>query len=127
MIGREALAGPNMPQPRGPYSPAVRAGQLIFVSAQAGVDPATGKVPPGTFEHECRQAFTNVAQALTAAEIDLSHVVKMTILYVDQGDLQTINEIFAESFPVDPPARTSAIVKLPEGRRVSVDVIAATQ
>jgi 2-iminobutanoate/2-iminopropanoate deaminase len=123
-VTQEVLAGPDMPSPLGPYSPAVRAGGLIFVSSQAGIDPATGSPPPGPFEHECRQAFINVGRALKGAGAQLSNVVKVTVLYVDAVDLQTINEIFAESFSHDPPARTSAMVGLPSERRISVDVIA---
>jgi 2-iminobutanoate/2-iminopropanoate deaminase len=123
---QEVLAGPDMPRPLGPYSPAVRAGGLIFVSSQAGIDPATDSVPPGAFENECRQAFTNVGRALRGAGAQLANVVKVTVLYVDAADLQTINEVFAESFPVKPPARTTAMVGLPGGRRVSVEVIATS-
>jgi 2-iminobutanoate/2-iminopropanoate deaminase len=121
----EAIAGPHMPPAQGPYSPAVRAGNLLFVSAQSGVDPDTNQVPMGGFEYECRQAFRNIARALRAVDADLRHVVKTMILYVDPQDLQAINQIFAEVFPVNPPARTSAIVRLPGGRRISVDAIAA--
>jgi 2-iminobutanoate/2-iminopropanoate deaminase len=123
-VAPEVLAGPDMPRPLGPYSPAVRAGGLIFVSSQAGIDPATGCVPPGAFANECRQAFLNVGRALRGAGADLANVVKVTVLYVDSADMQTINELFADTFPVKPPARTSAMVGLPGGRRVSIDVIA---
>lgn len=122
---RVALSGPDMPRPLGPYSPAVRAGNLIFVSGQAGIDPATDAVPPGAFEHECRQAFTNVQRVLRAADVDVAQVVRAGILYVDENDIGVINKVFEECFPLDPPARTAAIVKLPAGRRVSIDVIAA--
>jgi len=123
--GRQALAGPEMPTAHGPYSPAVKVGQLLFLSAQSGVDPATNRVPTG-FENECRQAFSNVARALRAADSDLQHVVKTTILYVDPQDLQIINAIFTEIFPVNPPARTAAIVRLTAGRKIAIDAIATT-
>ncbi|GAA0331151.1 RidA family protein [Actinoallomurus spadix] len=120
----EALDGPEFPPALGPYSPAVKAGPLVFVSAQAGVDPVTDQVPPGEFEAECRQAFTNVTRALRAADSDLCRVVKMTILYVDTADLPIINKVYAEAFPIDPPARTAAVVRLAGGRRIAVDAIA---
>ena len=121
---REAIVGAEVPAALGPYSPAIKVGQLVFVSAQAGVDPATSQVPDGGFEAECRQAFANVARALKAADADLRDVVKTMILYVTQRDLSTINSIYAEVFPMDPPARTAAIVALAGGRRIAVDAIA---
>jgi 2-iminobutanoate/2-iminopropanoate deaminase len=121
---REAIVGGDVPPALGPYSPAIKVGQLVFVSAQAGVDPSTSKVPDGGFETECRQAFANVARALLAADADLRDVVKTMILYVTHCDLSTINSIYAETFPIDPPARTAAIVSLAGGRRIAVDAIA---
>ncbi len=110
----------------GPYSPAVRAGNFVFVSAQAGLDPATQEVPPGGFEAECRQAFANLARTLKGAGTDLPEVVKITVLYADPDHLPIINEVYAEIFPVTPPARTAAIVRLAGGRRIAVDAIAVT-
>ncbi|SRR6266508_255351 len=122
---REVFSGPEVPRALGPYSPVVKAGQLVFVSAQAGVDPATNQAPDGGFEEECRQAFSNVALALKAAAAELCDVVKTMILYANPDDLPTINAIYAEVFPLDPPARTAAIVRLAGGRRIAVDAIAA--
>src|SRR5882724_1548753 len=117
---REIITGDELPK-LGPYSPAVRVGQLIFVSAQAGVDPATGKVPDGGIEAECRQALANLAHVLKVAGADLSHVVKATIFYTDLADLATINRVWGEVFAVDPPARAAAIVGLAGGRHISID------
>ncbi|MFI6444923.1 RidA family protein [Kitasatospora sp. NPDC050543] len=109
----------------GPYSPAVRVGGLVFLSAQTGVDPQTGAVPDGPFEAECRQAFTNLERVLRVADSRLDLVAKVTVLYTDLADLGTLNAVFAEVFPENPPARTAAVVTLPGGRRISVDAIAA--
>lgn len=123
---RSAISSADLPRVTGPYSPAIRAGQLIFVSGQAGVDPSTDELPAdGGFEAECRQAFMNVACVLKAANADLSYVVKTLVLYVDASYLPIINAVQAEFFPVDPPARSSAIVELAGGRRITVDAIAA--
>ncbi len=124
-FAHEAVTGPDAPRALGPYSPAVRVGQLVFVSAQAGVDPETNTVPE-SFEAECRNAFGNVARALKAANAGLSDVAKVTVLYADQTDLPTVNNVYAETFPVTPPARTAAIVRLAGGRRIAVDAIAVT-
>jgi 2-iminobutanoate/2-iminopropanoate deaminase len=102
----------------------VRVGNLLFLSAQTGLDPTTGTVPDGGFEAECRQAFANLRTALRAASSDLGHVVKTTILYADLADLPTVNKVYADVFPTDPPARSAAIVGLAGGRRISVDAIA---
>lgn len=125
-MSHEVVDGAGMPRPLGPYSPVVRVGQLLFLSAQTGVDQATGSVPEGGFEAECRQAFANLEQALRASGSGLAHVVKATILYADLADLPVMNKIFAEVFPANPPARTAAIVGLAGGRRISIDAIAVS-
>lgn len=113
-----------MPQPLGPYSPVVRAGGLLFVSAQAGVDPATGKVPEGGIGPECRQALANLDRALRAAGSGLENVVRVTLFYKSFEDLPEINQVFAEVFGAEPPARSAAIVGLAGGRSISIDAIA---
>jgi len=123
-MSHEVVTGPEMPRALGPYSPVVRVGSLLFLSAQTGLDQSTGAVPEGGFEAECRQAFANLGQALRAAGSDLAHVVKTTILYADLADLPTVNKVYSDVFPADPPARSAAIVGLAGGRRISVDAIA---
>lgn len=120
----DVISGDDLPV-LGPYSPAVRAGGLVFVSAQAGIDPVTGDAPAsGGFEAECRQALTNLGRVLERAGSDLRHVVRTTVFYTDLGDMPAINATFADVFPVPPPARSSALVGLPGGRRISIDAIA---
>jgi 2-iminobutanoate/2-iminopropanoate deaminase len=123
-MSHEVVTSADMPRALGPYSPVVRVGNLLFLSAQTGLDPTTGTVPDGGFEAECRQAFANLGTALRAASSDLRHVVKTTILYADLADLPTVNKVYADVFPTDPPARSAAIVGLAGGRRISVDAIA---
>jgi 2-iminobutanoate/2-iminopropanoate deaminase len=123
-MSHEVVTSADLPRALGPYSPVVRVGALLFLSAQTGVDQATGSVPEGGFEAECRQAFANLGQALRASGSDLAHVVKATVFYADLQDLKVINQVFAETFPTDPPARSAAVVGLAGGRRVSVDAIA---
>jgi len=120
----DVISGDDLPV-LGPYSPAVRAGGLVFVSAQAGIDPLTRDAPAtGGFEAECRQALTNLGRVLERAGSDLRHVVRTTVLYTDLADMPAINAVFADIFPVPPPARSSALVGLPGGRRISIDAIA---
>jgi 2-iminobutanoate/2-iminopropanoate deaminase len=121
----EVISGDDLPV-LGPYSPAVRAGGLVFVSAQAGIDPFTGDAPAtGGFDAECRQAIANLARVLGRAGTDLRHVVRTTVFYVDLADMPVINAVFADVFPAPRPARSSALVGLPGGRRIAVDAIAA--
>jgi len=125
VVTSNALAGWDHPGAFGPYSPAVRVGQLVFVSAQPGVEPTTNQLPR-SLETECRQAFHNLARALQTADASMRDVAKTTVFYVDPQHLPIINAVYAEVFPVDPPARTAAIVKLAAGRRIVVDAIAVT-
>jgi len=123
-MSHEVITGPGLPRALGPYSPVVRAGNLLFLSAQTGVDQATNALPEGGFEAECRQVFVNIGQALKASGSDLIHVVKTTIFYADLADLPTVNKVYTEVFPTNPPARSAAMVGLAGGRRISVDAIA---
>jgi 2-iminobutanoate/2-iminopropanoate deaminase len=123
-MSHEVVTSADMPAALGPYSPVVRVGNLLFLSAQTGIDQSTGAVPEGGFEAECRQALTNLGKALRAAGSDLRHVVKTTVLYADLADLPTVNKIYSDVFPTDPPARSAAIVGLAGGRRISIDAIA---
>lgn len=119
----ETVAGAGLPAPNGHYSPAVKVGELLFLSAQSGVDQATGTVPSG-FDDECRQALRNVETILIACGSALTGVVRAVVLYSDVAHLPAINAVFAEVFPVAPPARTAAVVGLAGGRRISIEVTA---
>lgn len=107
------------------FSQAVRAGGLIFVSGQAPIDPATGKISGATIGEQTRQSLTNVQTILTAAGSGLEKIVSATVILVEESDFAGMNEEWARWFPADPPARQGA--KLPisaGGIKVSVAVIA---
>jgi 2-iminobutanoate/2-iminopropanoate deaminase len=107
------------------FSQAVRAGGLIFVSGQAPIDPATGKITGETIQEQTRQSLTNVQTILTAAGSSLGKVVSATVILVEEDDFAGMNEEWARWFPTDPPARQGA--KLPlrgNGIKVSVAAIA---
>jgi 2-iminobutanoate/2-iminopropanoate deaminase len=124
-VDRTTITGPTLPPPFGPYSPAVRAGGVVYVSAQAGIDPATG-LRVGDFKGEARQAFHNLESVLAAAGSGLGHVVKATIFLanVDACSFVDLNRVFAEVFPTDPPARSTMICQLPRGSHIAIDCIA---
>lgn len=115
---------PDMPKLIGPYSQAVRAGDLLFVAGQPGLDPATGSVPEGSFEAEARQAFMNLRTVIEAAGTSLERVVKTTVFLTSADDFPAMNQLFAEFFPTAPPARATPIVGLPRGLRISIEAIA---
>ena len=108
----------------GPYSQAVRVGDMVYTAGQPGIDPATGAVAGATFEAQARQAFANLAAVLEDAGSSLERVVKVTCFLPDPGAFPVLNALFAEFFPVAPPVRSAPIVQLPRGLLFSIDAIA---
>ena len=121
----EAIHNDRMPRALGPYSHAVRAGDLVFVSGQAGIAPETGDVPAGDFDVEGRMAFENLRRVLEAAGLGLDRVVKTTVYLTSAENFPALNALFAEFFPTSPPTRATPIVALPRGLRISIEVVAA--
>ena len=121
----EAIQNDQMPRALGPYSHVVRAGDLYIVAGQAGLDPATGDVPPGDFLAEGRMAFENLRRVLAAAGLGLDRVVRTTVYLTAAEDFPALNELFAEHFPASPPTRATPIVSLPRNLRISIEAIAA--
>jgi len=113
-----------MPAALGPYAQAVGAsGEFVFISGQAGIDPATGKAPPG-FEAQARKAFENLARVIAAAGLSMADVVKTTIYLADAAQFPALNALFAEFFPSAPPTRAVPVVALPKGLQISIEAIA---
>ena len=107
------------------FSQAVRAGGLIFVSGQAPIDPATGKISGKTIQEQTRQSLTNVQMILTAAGSGLDKIASATVILVEESDFAGMNEEWARWFPTDPPARQGAKLPISSGGiKVSVAVIA---
>jgi 2-iminobutanoate/2-iminopropanoate deaminase len=119
------ITSEKAPQPAGPYSLAIRAGNQVFTAGQIGLDPQTGQLTPGGIEAETRQALTNLKHILEAAGCGLEHVVKTTVFLQDMADFARMNAVYAEFFPQRPPARTTvAVAALPKGARVEIEAIA---
>jgi 2-iminobutanoate/2-iminopropanoate deaminase len=103
----------------------MRAGDFVFISGQIGIDPATGKIAGETAADQAQQVIKNIRAILTAAGLNASHVVKSTIFLADMADFAKVNDVYAEFFRDDPPARsTIAVAGLPMGARVEIEVIA---
>lgn len=109
----------------GPYSQAVRTGNLLFVSGQLPIDPATGAFAGEDIQSQTRQSLKNVKAILEAAGYTLDDVVKSTVLLAEIQDFAPMNEIYAQFFTHDCPARAAFAVKdLPKGAKVEIEVIA---
>ena len=121
---REVIAGPTVPKPLGPYSPGVRAGDFLYVSGQAGTNPATGEPAGPAIADQARQAMRNVEGVLRAGGSRPELVVNVTVLVADISEFAAVNEIFGETFPTDPPARMTMQVPLPLGLLISVGCVA---
>ena len=108
----------------GPYSQAVRVGNLVYTAGQPGIDPATGAVAGDTFDAQARQALANLGAILEDAGSRLARVIKVTCFVTDPAAFSTLNALFAEFFPDAPPARSTPVVQLPRGLLFSIEAIA---
>lgn len=115
----------NAPAAIGPYSQAVQAGSLVFVSGQLPIDPATGAFAGADIASQTRQSLTNVKNILEEAGYTCADVVKTTVLLADIGDFAAMNAVYAEFFTENCPARAAFAVKdLPKGALVEIEAIA---
>jgi 2-iminobutanoate/2-iminopropanoate deaminase len=126
MSGKEVIQVPGV-KTIGPYSQAVRAAGLLFVSGQPGVDPATGEAVGPTFAAQARQAFKNLDTVLRAGGSRLDLVVNTTVLVTDVSNFAELNRIFGEYFASNPPARMTMQVPLPKGLLISIGCVAARE
>lgn len=116
---------PNAPAAIGPYSQAVQAGNMLFVSGQIPIDPATGEFAGSDITTQTNQSLTNVRNILAAAGYGLNDVVKTTVLLADIADFAAMNAVYAEYFSENKPARACFAVKdLPRGALVEIEAIA---
>ena len=116
----------NAPKAIGPYSQAVKSGNMLFVSGQIPINPKTGELSSGTIQEQTRLVLTNIGEILKAAGYNYSNVVKTTCLLADIKDFADMNGVYAEFFKENPPARSAfAVASLPKGARLEIEVIAA--
>lgn len=124
---RSTLSTSQAPAAIGPYSQAVATGpgRMVFLSGQIPLDPATGQLVPGDVRAQTARVMENLGAVLAAAGLGFEHVVRCGIFLTDLGDFAAVNEVYAKSFPKDPPARATVQVSaLPKGAKVEIDAIA---
>ncbi len=122
---KEIIISNQLPAPKGPYSPAVKANGFIFVSGQGPVDPNSGEVNRGDIKEQTRLVLENIRAILQAAGSSMEKVVKSNVYLADIEDFAAMNEVYATFFPTQPPARTTIqAAALPLGIGVEIDVVA---
>jgi 2-iminobutanoate/2-iminopropanoate deaminase len=122
---RKAVFTDSAPKPIGPYSQAVRYGNLVFTSGQIPIDPATGNLVSGDIMKETEQVFANLAAVLAAAGTELRRAVKTTVFLTDMGQFAKVNEVYARHFGEPFPARSTVqVAALPKGVSVEIEIVA---
>ena len=123
---KQAISTADAPKAIGPYSPAVRAGQMVFISGQVPIDPATGNLIDGDIAAQTRRVFDNLGALLKAAGLSYANVVRTTVFLADMNDFAAMNAVYREYFPTDPPARTTVEVnRLAATYHIELEVMAA--
>ncbi len=116
----------NAPKAIGPYSQAIEAGGMLFVSGQIPINPQTGELSNGTIQEQTKLVMDNIGAILKAAGYGYENIVKTTCLLADINDFADMNKVYAEYFKENPPARSAFAVKdLPKGARLEIEVTAA--
>ena len=124
-MSKQAISSPSAAKPVGPYSAALRAGQLLFVSGQVPIDPATGAMVGGDIAAQARRALDNVGLLLSAAGLSSADVVRTTVFLADMNDFAAMNAIYATYFSEPYPARSTVqAARLPRDARIEIDAIA---
>ena len=121
----KAINTTNAPAAIGPYSQAIEACGIVYVSGQLPIDPATGEFAQGGIQAEARQSLTNIKNILAEAGLTMQNVVKVTVLLADISNFAAVNEVYAEFFQAPYPARSAfAVAALPKGANVEIEAIA---
>jgi len=124
-VRKQIIASHEAPQAIGPYSQAVRVGDLVFLSGQIPLDPATGEIVQGDAAEQTRRVMENLGAVLRAAGADFSEVVRSTVYLVNLADFGKVNEVYGGYFSSEPPARvTVQVAALPRGASVEIEMIA---
>jgi len=123
---KQLISSPDAPAAGGAYSPALRVGQLLFMSGQIPIDPKTGQLVTGDAATCARRVMDNLGALLKAAGLDFSKVVRTTVFLADMNDFAAVNDVYSSYFPDPKPARvTVQAAKLPRDARLEIDAIAS--
>ncbi|TXH29390.1 MAG: RidA family protein [Cyclobacteriaceae bacterium] len=124
-MSKNVVYSGSAPEPIGPYSQAILAGNMLFVSGQIAIQKSSGKLITDDIETETAQVMRNIGDILNAAGFDFQHVVKSTIFLQDFNDFAKVNEVYGRSFPNNPPAReTVEVSRLPKDVNIEISCIA---
>ena len=122
---RELVTADGAAKAIGPYSPALKVGNMLFLSGSIPLDPVSGQIVPGDITAQATRVMENIKALLAAAGADFSQVARTTVFMVDLGEFAAMNEVYAQYFAAPYPARSTVqVVKLPKDVRVEIDVIA---
>jgi 2-iminobutanoate/2-iminopropanoate deaminase len=124
-MAKSVVYSPEAPEPIGPYSQAVQAGNMLFISGQIAIQKLTGNMLTSDIQVETKQVMENIGHILKSAEMDFSNVVKSSIFLKDMNNFPKVNEIYGQSFQSQPPAReTVEVSRLPKDANVEISCIA---
>ena len=124
---KEIIATQDAPQAIGPYSQAVRVGNLVFASGQIPLDPATKEFVPGGIAEQTEQVLKNLKAVFAAAGVGMDQIVKTTVFLADMNDFNAMNDVYGKYFGQNPPARaTVQAARLPRDAKVEIEAIAVT-
>jgi 2-iminobutanoate/2-iminopropanoate deaminase len=125
-VMKKIISTSKAPAAIGPYSQAIKVGNLVYTSGQIPVNPATGSFVEGGIKEQARQSLTNVKAILEEAGLTMANVIKTTVFMADMNDFADMNAVYAEFFAEPYPARSAVAVKtLPKGALVEIEVVAA--
>jgi 2-iminobutanoate/2-iminopropanoate deaminase len=124
-MSKNVVYSGSAPEPIGPYSQAIQAGNMLFVSGQIAIQKSSGSLITDNIENETTQVMKNIGDILNAAGFEFQHVVKSTIFLQDFNDFAKVNEVYGRSFPNNPPAReTVEVSRLPKDVNIEISCIA---
>jgi 2-iminobutanoate/2-iminopropanoate deaminase len=123
---RETITALGAPAAVGPYSHAVRTGDLVFISGQVPLDPESGELAGETFAEQARRCLENLAVVAAAAGATLADAVRVTVYLTDMSAFNEVNEVYGTFFETEPPARVAiGVAALPKGAKVEMDAVLA--
>jgi 2-iminobutanoate/2-iminopropanoate deaminase len=126
-MAKEVIYSATAPEPIGPYSQAIKAGNMLFISGQIAIQKSTGEMITGNITDETAQVMANLNDILKSAGMDFSHVVKSTIFLKDMNNFPKVNEVYGQHFKTQPPAReTVEVSRLPKDVNVEISCIAVS-